>query len=81
MGSGSCHLWDVMNDGWGGGLVLERVVTPILTHAVTRRVGGREKGKKTDKRRVVARCGGRKKVQGKNNNKNKTKKQKNKNVG
>lgn len=49
-------------------MVPECVVTPILTHAMTRRVGGREKDRKTDKLRAVAQCGGRKKGQEKNNN-------------
>lgn len=36
-----------MMDKWGGGggFIPERVVTPILTHAMTRRVGGREREK------------------------------------
>lgn len=42
-----------MMDSGGGGFIPERVVTPILTHAMTRRVGGREKERKTDKQRAM----------------------------
>lgn len=47
-------MWDVMNDGWGGGFILEHVVTPFLTCAMDRRVGGRERERKTDKQRAMA---------------------------
>lgn len=36
-------MWDVINDRYWGGVIPEPVVTPILAHAMTRRVGGRQR--------------------------------------
>lgn len=39
----------MMDKCGGGGFIPERVVTPILTHAMTRRVGGREREREEDR--------------------------------